>query len=51
MALLAVMEAGTGPVDTIAEIRARLTTANIGFEVLTPRPGGEYDDPFLPHDD
>lgn len=51
VALLAVMEAGTGPVDTIAEIRARLTTANIGFEVLTPRPGGEYDDPFLPHDD
>jgi hypothetical protein len=50
VAVLAVMEAGAGPADKIAEVRAQLLAANIALEILTPRPDGEYDDPFLPYD-
>ena len=51
IALLAVMETGNGLAGKFTEIRTRLAVANIDFEIVTPPSKGEYDDPFLPHDD
>ncbi len=51
VALLAVMKPGDGPADKLAEIRARLVAANIGFELMSANPNPNHDDPYLPGDD
>ena len=47
VALLAVMETGTGPVDALATARAQLTSEGIEFELLTPNEFMVNDDPIL----
>lgn len=46
-ALLAVMEAGAGPVAKLGEARARLAEVGIKFELLTLGDHSIHDDPYL----
>ena len=46
-ALLAVMEAGVGPVAKLGEARARLAEVGIKFELLTLGDHSIHDDPYL----
>ena len=48
IALLAVMEAGPGPVADLATARAQLVAERIKFELLTPDTYRPEDDPTLP---
>ena len=48
IALLAVMETGSGPSANLEAARAKLTTEGIIFEVLTPNKYKQDDNPVLP---
>ena len=48
IALLAIMESGTGPVTKLDEARAQLAAQGIKLEVLTPESYAVRDDPYLP---
>ena len=50
IALLAVMEAGSGPLAPIATARARLAAEKIEFELLTLGAYKPIDDPYLHFD-
>jgi len=50
-ALLAVMEAGSGPATDLAAARVQLATEGIKFELLTPHAYKTADGPYLHFDD
>jgi hypothetical protein len=47
IALLAVMETGSGPKSDLVEAQTQLAAEAIEFEVLTPAAGSPIDDPYL----
>jgi hypothetical protein len=51
IALLAVMEVGSGPTDDLAAAKAQLAGQGIKFELLTPATFGTADDPYLNFDE
>jgi hypothetical protein len=48
IAVLAVMEAGPGPTDRLADARARLAVQEIAFELITMAQYQPADEPYLP---
>jgi len=51
IALLAVMESGSGPTSALSDARRQLTDKGIEFELLTPTEFEVEDDPYLPFND